>query len=162
MVSTVVAPFFLGQDLTRRYHHPRPAVPSKRARAGGAFFFFRVPTLLSAGRLLFLFAARRAAPAYEHARTRSALRHARAHARSRALARTRTNDLRRTMRRAVRRRGWLDHSTRGEYGAHAHRRGGPLSSRPLSPHPYKAAAPKGPAFLFLNLLDELVSLVASR
>ena len=32
--------------------------------------------------------------------------------------------------------------------------GGPLSlsSRPLSPRPYNAAAPKGPAFLFLKLL----------
>ena len=38
----------------------------------------------------------------------------------------------------------------GEYGAYAHRLGGPLSSRPLSPRPCKAAAPKGPAFCFLN------------
>ena len=44
----------------------------------------------------------------------------------------------------------MDHCTRGEYGAHAHRRGGPLSSRPLSPSPYNAAVPKGPAFGFLN------------
>ena len=36
----------------------------------------------------------------------------------------------------------------GGHGAHAHRLGGPLSSRPLSPRPYKAAAPKGPTFLF--------------
>ena len=34
----------------------------------------------------------------------------------------------------------------GEYGAYAHRCGGPLSSRPLSPRPCNAAAPKGPAF----------------
>ena len=40
----------------------------------------------------------------------------------------------------------------GEYGAYAHRLGGPLSSRPLSPRPCKAAAPKGPVFLCLKLL----------
>ena len=34
--------------------------------------------------------------------------------------------------------------------AYAHRRGGPPSSRPLSPSPYNAAVPKGPAFSFLN------------
>ena len=38
----------------------------------------------------------------------------------------------------------------GEYEAYAHRLGGPLSSRPLLPRPYKAAAPKGLAFCFLN------------
>ena len=65
------------------------------------------------------------------------------------LARARTTD-ERTMRRAVRRRGWLEHCTRGEYGAYAHRCGGPLSSRPLSPCPCNAAALKGPAFCFLN------------
>ena len=48
------------------------------------------------------------------------------------------------------RRGCLEHCTRGEYGAHAHRCGGLLSSRPLSPCPYNAAVPKGPAFSFLN------------
>ena len=37
-----------------------------------------------------------------------------------------------------------------EYGACAHRCGGPLSSRPLSPCPYNAAVPKGPAFSFSN------------
>ena len=36
------------------------------------------------------------------------------------------------------------------YGAHAHRLGRPLSLRPLSPRPCKAAAPKGPAFCFLS------------
>ena len=44
--------------------------------------------------------------------------------------------------------------TTGEYGAYAHRCGGPLSSRPLSPRPYNAAAPKGPAFGFLNYYDK--------
>ena len=34
--------------------------------------------------------------------------------------------------------------------SYAHRRGGPLSLRPLSPSPYNAAVPKGPAFSFLN------------
>jgi len=43
-----------------------------------------------------------------------------------------------------------EHCTRGEYGAYAHRRGGPLSLRPLSPNTYNAAVPKGPAFSFLN------------
>ena len=42
--------------------------------------------------------------------------------------------------------------TRGEYGAHAHRRGGPLSLRPRSPSPYNAAVPKGPGLWFLKLL----------
>jgi hypothetical protein len=37
---------------------------------------------------------------------------------------------------------------RGEYGANAHRCGGPPSSRPLSPLPCNAAVPKGPSFLF--------------
>ena len=42
----------------------------------------------------------------------------------------------------------------GEYGAYAHRCGEPLSSRPLSPCPYNAAAPKAerPGLLFLRLL----------
>ena len=35
---------------------------------------------------------------------------------------------------------------------YAHRCGGPFSSRPLSPRPCKAAAPKDPAFCFLNYL----------
>ena len=35
------------------------------------------------------------------------------------------------------------------------RLGGPLSSRPLSPRPCKAATPKGSAFLFLKLLPSL-------
>ena len=48
---------------------------------------------------------------------------------------------------------WLTGSLHwGEYGAYAHRCGGPLSSRPLSPTPYNAAVPKGPAFSFLNYL----------
>ena len=34
--------------------------------------------------------------------------------------------------------------------AYAHRCGGPLSPRPLSPRPCNVAAPKGPAFCFLN------------
>ena len=33
-----------------------------------------------------------------------------------------------------------------EHGAYAHRCGGPLSSRPLSPLPCNAAVPKGPTF----------------
>ena len=89
---------------------------------------------------------------FSHARTRT---HAPAHthaqeAASRNLAApARTTD-ERTMRRAVRRSGWLDHCTMGEHGAYAHRCGGPLSSRPLSPLPCNTAAPKGPAFCFLN------------
>ena len=43
------------------------------------------------------------------------------------------------------------HCTRGEYGACAHRCGGPLSLRPLSPLPCNAAAPKGPAFCLISL-----------
>ena len=52
----------------------------------------------------------------------------------------------------------------GGYGAYAHRCGGPLSSRPLSPCPYNAAVPKGPALLFLKLLrrDEEVNNATRR
>ena len=39
---------------------------------------------------------------------------------------------------------------RVNYIAYAHRCGGALSLRPLSPCPYNAAVPKGPAFSFLN------------
>ena len=38
----------------------------------------------------------------------------------------------------------------GTRSVRAHRLGGPLSLRPLSPRSCKAAAPKGPAFCFLN------------
>ena len=41
----------------------------------------------------------------------------------------------------------------GEYGACAHRCGGPLSLRPLSPCPCNAAVPKGPTFGFFNYED---------
>ena len=81
--------------------------------------------------------------------SRSAARHACPQATARSLARAPTIDGR-TTRRAVRRRGWLDHCTTGECGAHAHCLGGLLSSRPLSPLPCNAAAPKGPTFCFFN------------
>ena len=64
-------------------------------------------------------------------------------------ARTRMHDERRDVRSAGVAR-WLDHCMMGEHGAYAHRLGGPLSLRALSPRPHKAAAPKGPAFCFLN------------
>ena len=72
---------------------------------------------------------------------------ARTHARTHARART-TDDEQRDVRSA----DVADWNTArgGEYGAYAHRCGGPLSLRPLSPRPCKAAAPKGPAFCFLN------------
>ena len=41
----------------------------------------------------------------------------------------------------------------GEYGACAHRCGGPISLRPLSPCPCNAAVPKGPTFGFFNYED---------
>ena len=66
-----------------------------------------------------------------------AVRHACPQAKTRTLARAPTIDGR-TTRRAVRRHGCMDHCTTGEYGAHAHRCGGPPSSRPLSPSPYNA------------------------
>ena len=93
---------------------------------------------LLAGRFSFLLATHCATPA--HART---------------LARACTDDNRRTNERCdVRSAGVADWITarRGGYGAYAHRCGGPLSSRPLSPRPYNTATPKGPAFSFLNYL----------
>ena len=51
----------------------------------------------------------------------------------------------------IQRRGrcWVSQCS-GEYGACAHRLGGPFSLRPLSLRPCKAAAPEGPTFCFLN------------
>ena len=54
--------------------------------------------------------------------------------------------------RAIRRKGVKGEGFNFPDCSHAHHLDGPLSSRPLSPRPYKAAAPKGPAFLFLKLL----------
>ena len=47
---------------------------------------------------------------------------------------------------------------RGNYGAYAHRLDGPVSSRPLSPRPCKAAVPKGPTFFVLISLETPLSL----
>ena len=127
-----------------------PATASKRAR--GAFFFFRVPTLFSAGRFSFPLAAHCAASAYRHARARSVLRHAAlrracahthafTHAHGRPGRPTAANDATRGP------PAWLTGRLHGGgHGAYAHRLCGPLSSWPLSPRPSKAAAPKGPAF----------------
>ena len=136
---------------------PLPAVASKRARS--TFFLFRVPTLVSAGRFPFLLAARRAAPAYEHTRTRSALHHARARARTRALARTRTNGRRRTTRRAVRRRAWLTgslHEGGGDTERTLTAEAGPSHRDPyrhaLTRRPPRKARP----FCFLNYSETVV------
>ena len=84
-------------------------------------------------------------PARPHPQAASALRHARSHARTRAHGRPTTNDA------TCGPPAWLTGTLHeGEYGAYAHRCGEPLSLRPLSPRPCKAAAPKGPAFCFLN------------
>ena len=84
------------------------------------------------------------------------------HARTRR-ARTTDDDRRRTTRRAVRRSGLLEDCSTGEHGAYAHRFGGGPSLRPLSPLPCpcKAAAPKGPAFCFLNYHGTLTLTVLS-
>ena len=131
------------------------------------FFFFslRVPTLLLAGRPFLLRIAPRATPtpflagrSFFLLDLHCAVRHARPHART--LASAHTDDRRTDERRDVRSAGvaaWLAGSLHdaGEYGAYAHRCGGPLSLRPLSPCPYNAAVPKGPAFSFLNYYRHL-------
>ena len=127
-----------------RYHYPRNSRHAQRLSflLRGSHPFLGRPLFLC-----FCFALRR--PLFLSACF--ALRRApRPPARKSKLSSAHTDDRRTKTRRAVRRHGWLDHCTTGEYGAYAHRRGGPLSLRPLSPSPYNAAVPKGPAFSFLN------------
>ena len=138
-------------DLTRRYHHPRSAVASTRVRS--AFFLFRVPTLFSARRFPFLFAERPTAPTYEHARTRSALRHDRARERTHALAHTHAQERPTTNDATCGPPAWLTGRLHegGIRSVRSPPRRAPLSSRPLSPRPCKAAAPrKARPFCFLN------------
>ena len=126
--------------------HPTPfPLPTNLAARSLSFFSSSGFLPLSWPAVLSLFMLRAALAAVSFLlAAHNAARHARPTAKPRSLvARIPTTDGR-TTRHAVRRHGWLDHCTTGEYGAYAHRRGGPLSLRPLSPSPYNAAVPKGP------------------
>ena len=119
--------------MTQRPGHQLPCTVAScdgEALRQRAFFLFRVPTLFLAGLSFFLLAAHCVA---RHART--------------------TDE--RTTRPTCGPQAWLTGKLHegGDYGACAHRCGGPLSSQPLSPCPYNAVAPKGPAFSFLNYLN---------
>ena len=104
----------------------------------------------------FLLAARRTAPAYEHARTRSALHHARARARTRALARTRKNDRRPTNDATCGPPAWLTGTLhdRGIRSVRSPPRRAPLLATPIAT-PLQGGRPKRPGLLFLELLDKL-------
>ena len=113
---------------------PLPASSAlQHAHAHSALFLFRAPTLMLGRPLfLFLFAAHCATSARTHARTR-------AHVRPTTNEATCGPPL------------WLTGTLHGGgHEAYAHRLAPPPSLRPLSPRPCKAAAPKGPAFCFLN------------
>ena len=89
--------------------HVGPSAPFQlpenlAARTAPFFFFFRVSTLLLAGRSFFLFASRCAGCSFFLLDSRCAARHARPQAKPRSLARTPNTDGR-TTRRAVRRHG---------------------------------------------------------
>ena len=111
---------------TRTYVHPHTRT---HARTHACIFLFRVPPSL--GR--------------PFSRTPSRAPRTHAPARTRAHERPTTNDA------TCGPPAWLTGRLH-EGGIRSVRSplGGPLSSRPLSPRPCKAAAPKGPAFCFLN------------
>ena len=99
----------------------------------------------------------------EALRQRSALRKARAHARTRAPAHTHAQERPTTNDATCGPPAWLTGSL--HEGGIRSARSPPrraLSSRPLSPRPCKAAAPKGPAFCFLNYWKRTAARVPLR
>ena len=123
------------------------------AHAHSAFFFFRVPTLFSTGHFPSLLAARCAASAYQHARTRG-LRHACARARTHAGASTRAHGQPTVNDTTFGPPAWLTGRLR-EGGARSVRsplRWTPLLASPIAT-PLQGGRLERPGLLFLKLLD---------